>query len=236
MSKILGILGGMGPLATVNFFEKIILLTEAKSDQDNIHILIDNNTSIPDRSGYLINGGDNPGKYLVESACRLEAMGADFLAMPCNTAHYFYEDIVKNINIPFLNMVEETAKHIVKEYPGASRAGLLATDGTCKAGIYDKVFVKYGIEIIKPASDMQKYVSGLIYDIKNGFTGINLEGYYTVLEKISDKADVVILGCTELPLAHERFKIKGDCIDTVKILAVSAIRFAGKKVKDIDIA
>ena len=110
--KTIGIIGGMGPLATVDLFGKIVNLTDAKCDNDHIHILIDNNTYIPDRTSYILGDGKNPLDELVKSAKRLKDMGADFLVMPCNTAHYFYNDIINNVSIPFINMIEETASYI----------------------------------------------------------------------------------------------------------------------------
>src|SRR5699024_10166329 len=110
--KTLGILGGMGPLATVKLFEKIVSLTHANKDQEHIHTIIDSNINIPHRSRYILGNGDDPLNELIKSAKRLENAGADFLVMPCNTAHYFYDKIVAVMNIPFLNMIEETAKYI----------------------------------------------------------------------------------------------------------------------------
>ncbi|QEK12479.1 amino acid racemase [Crassaminicella thermophila] len=228
MHKKLGILGGMGPLATADLFRKIILLTKAKCDQEHIHILIDNNTSIPDRTAHLIAGGEDPRKYLIESAKRLESMGADFLIMPCNTAHYFYEDIIKEIKIPFLNMIEETAKFISEKYD-QKKIGLLATEGTCKTGVYDNIFNKYDLEIIKPIKN-QKYVTDFIYGIKAGHNDINLEGFHKAVEELQENnTEIFILGCTELSVGYEMFKMKGNYIDPLEVISIRAINFAGKK-------
>ena len=167
MSKTLGIIGGMGPLATVKLFELIVLLTKANSDQEHIHILIDNNTLIPDRTNYILNKvGEDPRIQLIESAQNLEKIGADYLVMPCNTAHNFYEDIIEKTDIPFINMIEETAKYVKYNHIGTTKIGLLATQGTIEAKVYDKVFSKYGIEVMKPSKEFQKYVTELIYNIK----------------------------------------------------------------------
>ena len=133
MSKSIGILGGMGPLATVNLFKKIIELTDADCDQDNIRIYVDNNTSIPDRTAYILGKGSDPRAQLIVSAKKLEQIGADFIIMPCNTAHYFYDDIAAEINVPFLNMIEETLKNIV-EQSCSKKIGLLATEGNLQFG------------------------------------------------------------------------------------------------------
>lgn len=235
--KTIGIIGGMGPLATVDLFKKIVTLTEAEGDNEHIHIIIDNNTEIPDRTRHILNNGENPENHLIKSAVKLEMMGADVIIMPCNTAHYFYDSIVKFIKVPFLNMIEETAKEIMNKYPGYRRIGLLATEGTCRAGIYDRVFVKYGMEIIKPSDDRQQHVTNLIYDIKKGKTCIDLTGMGKVLAELKSRGiDTLILGCTELPVAFQMFNIKESYMDPTRILACSAIRFVGKRViDDVDV-
>ncbi|QZY56337.1 aspartate/glutamate racemase family protein [Crassaminicella profunda] len=227
MCKKLGILGGMGPLATADLFKKVILLTDANCDQEHIHILIDNNTSIPDRTAHLIAEGDDPREQLIASAKRLESMGADFLIMPCNTAHNFYEAIIKEIEIPFLNMIEETSKFIAEKYAG-KKIGLLATEGTCQTGVYDRAIQKYGMELVKPTKT-QKNVTDFIYDIKAG-KDITIDGFNESVEELKNLgAEVFILGCTELSVGYEMFKMKGNYVDPLEVIALRAIHFAGKK-------
>lgn len=232
MSYKLGILGGMGPLATVTLFERIVLLTDAKCDQNHLHIFIDNYASIPDRTSYLIGKGENPKEYLIESAKRLQNIGADFLIMPCNTAHYFYKDIIKEINIPFLNMIEETAKFTLDKYPQMNKIGLLATDGTCNTKIYDDYFSKYNIEVVKPSKEKQTNVMELIYNMKIGIKDICLEGFYETIEEMKgNDVEVFILGCTELSSAYQLYAMKGTYIDPIDVIAQSAIKYAGKNVR-----
>ncbi|MEK6266085.1 MAG: amino acid racemase [Clostridium sp.] len=231
MSKTLGIIGGMGPLATVELFKKIVCHTNATCDQDHIRVLIDNNTSIPDRTENIIGEGEDPKKYLIESAQKLQSMGANYLIMPCNTAHYFYKDIIKEIEIPFLNMIEETANIILKRYPLIKKIGLLATKGTCCSGVYDDVFSLHGIELVKPYGDEQKHVTDLIYGIKEGVQDVDLTGFYETVESMGNHGvHLFILGCTELSVAYEKYKLKGNYVDPLSILAMGAIAFAGKKV------
>lgn len=234
MGKILGILGGMGPLATAHLFQKIISCTRADSDQEHIRIFIDNNTGVPDRTASLLDGGEDPRPYLIESARKLEAMGADFLIMPCNTAHAFYEDIVDAIHILFLNMIEETARFVRAEFPDTIRVGLLSTAGTCKTGVYDRVFKKYGLEVRKPSADDQKAVTALIYGIKQGHLDRGLKEFYGTVEHLrTDGLDVFVLGCTELSVAYDVKCFKGLFVDPVHVIATAAIRYAGKTVRDL---
>lgn len=235
MGKKLGIIGGMGPLATVKLFEMIVLMTRAKSDQEHIHILVDNNTSIPDRTDYILNRrGEDPRIQLIESAKRLEKMGADFLVMPCNTAHHFYDDIVNNINIPFIHMIEETAKYIRERYPAVKKIGLLATDGTIKAQIYHEIFNRYHIEVLTPKRDYQKYVMDLIYNIKEDVVQNNLDGFYKAMDDLKEQgAELYVAGCTEVSVAIELFNLEGEIVDAMKVLAIRAIERVGKEAKDM---
>lgn len=223
--KTVGIIGGMGPLATVDLFGKIVNLTEAKCDNEHIHILIDNNTYIPDRTSYIIGNGENPINELVKSAKRLKEMGADFLVMPCNTAHYFYDDIKSQISIPFINMIEETAIHIKDK--NVEKVGLLSTTGTIKANVYDKIFDEYNIKVIKPSCENQEIIMDLIYGVKQGKKDFEIDKIYNVLNDfIKDDIEYIILGCTELPVAFDLMKIKGNYIDPTEVLAKSAIKNA----------
>ena len=132
--KMLGILGGLGPMATVYFYELVTRHTKAACDQDHIHILIDNNTNIPDRTAALLSGGESPVPELQKSAARLTAMGAEGLMMPCNTAHCFHGDVQAVSEVPVLHMIELTREAL--EQRGVTCAGLLATNGTIQTGVY----------------------------------------------------------------------------------------------------
>lgn len=231
MSKTLGIIGGMGPLATVNLFNRIVINTDAQNDQEHIHILVDNNTNIPDRTDFLLGMGKDPTEELIESAIRLEKAGADFLIMPCNTAHYFYETIKEKINIDFLNMIEETVRFIQFNYPNNKKVGLLATDGTLKTKIYDLHFNKQNIQIINPEKDAQNSIMDIIYGIKEGKRGIQTDGIYSAVEEFKAKGvEVFILGCTELSVINETCILEGNFVDALNVIAKRAIEFAGKKV------
>ncbi|MCI8275846.1 MAG: amino acid racemase [Lachnospiraceae bacterium] len=231
MKKTIGIVGGMGPLATSDLFRKIVEVTDAKSDQEHVRVCIDNNTEIPDRTAAILNGGEDPVPEMVKSAVRLQGMGADVLIMPCNTAHYFYDRLIPFVDTPFLNMIEETAKEIKRR--GIKKVGLLATDGTCRSGVYKNVFDAMGIEMCMPSPDKQKSVMDVIYKgVKAGNLSIELTGFYEAMDELFEKgAKTLILGCTELPVAFDLFKIDRPNIDPTLVLAAAAVRFVGAKVK-----
>lgn len=230
--KTIGIIGGMGPLAAARLFERIVILTKADCDNEHIPMIIDNNTIIPDRTRAILNNGDNPTSELVRSALRLELMGADAIIIACNTAHYFYDEIIKFVKIPVINMVEETAKYIRKINPAVKCVGLLATEGTCASGIYKRVFEKFGMELVIPKPEEQQHITNLIYDIKKSREDIDPEDTKKVVSALRARgAEVIVLGCTELPIASSRYGICNSYVDSLEVLAMSAIAYAGKEIK-----
>ena len=229
---IIGIIGGMGPLATADLFKKIILNTQADKDQDHLRILIDNNTDIPDRTAAILYGGEDPRPQLVHSAKTLSAMGAQILVMPCNTAHYFYNDIQKNVDVPVLSMIELTQKALTKR--GIRTVGLLATEGTIRSGIYQKVLADAGVEVVTPSDEEQVAITNLIYrGVKAGDYGYDTTDAQAVMERLLERgAEILILGCTELPLAMEMYDLDFATCDPTMELARGVIIAAGGQVRD----
>jgi len=232
MEKTIGIIGGMGPLATCDLFRKIIDITDASCDQEHIRVCIDNNTEIPDRTAAIIAGGKDPVEQMSRSAKGLQGMGADVLIMPCNTAHYFHKRVAETVEIPLLNMLEETAAYARQK--GIKRVGLLATDGTIRSGVYANAFEKEGIAICTPSAENQKAVMSVIYEgVKAGNYALDLTGFYKAMEELfAAGAETLVLGCTELPVAFDMFQIDRPHIDPTRILAAAAVRFVGGKLKE----
>ncbi len=223
----IGILGGMGPLATADLFRKIVLHTGASSDREHIHTLIDSNCLIPDRTEFIMGRGPSPLEEMIKTALRLEMM----VVMPCNTAHYFYDDIKKFLEADFISMIEETADEVTGKGAIEGKVGLLATEGTCRAGVYDRVFEKKGIALIKPDKEFQDTVSSVIYNVKKGIFSSYEETLAPVISAMKQKgARLFILGCTELPVYFETMRIEENIMDPTDILAKSAVRRAGKRV------
>ena len=223
----IGIIGGMGPLATADLFQKIIQNTRASCDQEHLHILIDNNTAIPDRTAALLHGGADPFPQMLESALRLEEDGADCLLMPCNTAHYFHGQLQERVHIPLLNMLELTCQALKRR--GITRAGLLATTGTIETGIYQRAAQKLQVELLLPTPEEQTWVMDLIYQgVKAGDPNCDPKRVQCVIDRLLTQrgAQAVILGCTELPLAVQMYRIQAPCVDPTLELAKGAIRQA----------
>ena len=210
MYKKVGIIGGMGPAATCDLMMKIINMTDAASDQEHIHVLVDSNINIPDRTEALLHGGEDPVPEMLASAKRLESIGADFLILPCNTAHCFVPRLENQVSIPFLSMPDETAALLRRK--GVKTAAVLATDGTVQSGLYGKALAAKGIEAIYPNDEQQ--IVAIVDDLR------------------SRGAEALLLACTELPLAFDITGIDDDtCVDPTRVLAAAAIREAGAKIR-----
>ena len=231
MTGSIGILGGMGPMATCDLMGKIIQSTDAKNDQEHIHIYVDCNTNIPDRTAAILHQGADPLPEMIKSANRLQEMGADVLIMPCNTAHYFIDSIQKTVTVPILNMLKETAACLQKQ--GITKAAVLATDGTVQCGLYDNALQAFGIEPLHPKAEEQALIMHLIYDcVKAGKPCPHPEKIIALSQRlIQDGAQALILGCTELPIAFSQIGAQLPTIDPTQVLAEAAIRYVGGSVK-----
>jgi aspartate racemase len=226
--KIIGILGGMGPEATLDLFYKIIKITSAEKDQDHLRIIIDNNPKIPDRTAAILGKGEDPLPALQETAQNLEKAGADFIVIPCNTAHYFLSSIQESVNIPVLNMIEETAKETKKRIPQIKKVGLLASIGVYKSEIYHQHFKKFNIEVISPEEKDKEEIMKVIYTIKAGDLSKRVKkNILKITQKLIDKgAEAIIAGCTEIPLILKEGDVSVPLIDPTQILARIAVQEA----------
>ena len=231
MKKTLGILGGMGPLATCDLMRKVIEHTDAACDQDNIHIVVDCNTNIPDRTKAILDNGADPVPEMVKSAVRLQGMGADALIVPCNTAHYFLDRVSQFVDIPILNMPLETAKFLRRQ--GVEKAAILATDGTVRTGIYEKGMKEQGVEFVYPNQSEQALVMSLIYEcVKAGKPCTQVGEVMAMCDRLrGEGAQTFVLACTELPIAFEQLQLGVSTADPTDILACAAVRYMDCKVK-----
>ena len=226
-AKTVGIIGGMGPEATLDFFYKIIKATPAKKDQDHIHIIIDNFPQIPDRTAFLLGKGENPLPYILKSVKTLEKANVDVLCMPCNTAHYFVEDIRNATRLPLISIIESTLNKIKSRFKNSKNIGLLATDGTIIGRIYHKVFEVEGYKIITPSEEKQNEVMKIIYSIKAGKIEENVQTFEEIIEHMKFLgSELIVLGCTELPILLKYFKPSIPLVDVTSCLAKEVVNFA----------
>ena len=230
-AKIIGVIGGMGPLATVDLYRKIVEHTDADCDQAHVRTIIDSNTNIPDRTAALLSGGESPVRELQSSVRLLEQAGAQVLVMPCHTAHCFYDDVQGSASVPVLNMIELTVQELKRQ--GARRVGLLATDGAVQSGIYQRHFDGSGIELLLPDAEGQAALMDMIYSgVKAGCAEYDTTAVRAALGRLMDAgAQTLILGCTELPPAFEMYDLSYPSLDPTLILAIAAITAAGGTVK-----
>ncbi|MEA3423616.1 MAG: amino acid racemase [Bacillota bacterium] len=219
--KKLGILGGMGPLATITLYNKIVLKTEAGNDQEHIHTIIDSNTEIPDRTSFILGNGYDPLPQLKSSIDMLNGAGADLIIMPCNTAHYFYNDLESYSKAPMLNMVKMTADI------SDSNTCLLATKGTFDAEIYQR----YNKDIIIPDDDIVKRLMTVIYEVKSNNRIKAYEIFKKIINELRDEGyEKFILGCTELSALYDIYPdIEGEFIDPMDMMVDEILMLFGKE-------
>ena len=232
--KLLGILGGNGPMATAYFYELLTALTIAECDQDHIDMIISSRSSTPDRSSYILGKSDeNPLPVMIEEAKKLEAYGADLIAIPCNTAHYFYDGVAKETSIPVLNIITETVNYL--HGVGVKKAALFATEGTCKSGTYQAVSAGK-VEIVTPDEADRDIITSIIFDdIKRGREP-DIEKFISVAEKMREGGcERIILGCTELSLIkknYEQIKQSNFFTDSLEMLARKTVIECGKPCRE----
>lgn len=228
-SKLLGILGGLGPMSSVYFYELLTSLTDAGCDQEHIDMVISSRATTPDRTAYILGrSDDNPLDVMISEAKKLVAFGAELIAIPCNTAHYFYDRLSEEIEVPILNIIEESVKRLSAD--GIRRFGLLATEGTVKSRTYQKYCAAHGIECVVPDDEYQKMVSEIIY----GQIKKNLPADMDSFMKISDHmkrlgCERLILGCTELSLIKRGGGLGDYYTDSLECLALATIHACGKR-------
>ncbi|MBR5369136.1 MAG: amino acid racemase [Lachnospiraceae bacterium] len=252
--KKLGIIGGMGPLATARLFETIVELTKSDSDAGHIRTLIDCNPGIPDRTRAILDGGESPVPEIVKTAKGLITQGAEVLLLACNTSHYYFEEIENALReetvvagdvgksagetghkFKLINLIEETGKTVLEK--GMTRVGVLATRGAVEGRVFDKYLTPMGIECVYPDPEGQKVVNALIYDaVKAGrdLSGKLADDYCKICKELFERgAQALILGCTEIPIAMKTAGIWERLselifIDSIEVLAKVGIREAEK--------
>ena len=231
MNKTIGIIGGMGPMATCDLMKKIIENTDAACDQEHIRICVDSNTNIPDRTAAILGKGPDPRPEMTKSAVYLQSIGADVLIVPCNTAHFFVPDVQKAVSTPILHMPRETAKALQEQ--GVKVAAILATDGTLRVGLYDQELQNLGITPVHPEPEDQKMIMSVIYDyVKAGKDYPYPEKLAAMQERLARQGvERLILGCTELPIAFSQISTLIPTIDPTTVLARAAVRYVGGKLK-----
>lgn len=220
-----GVLGGLGPEATLDFYARVIRRAGAATDQDHIRVIIDSNPHVPNRNDAIAGRGESPGPHLARMAAGLERAGADFLVMACNAAHAWQGEIEAATTLPFVSIVDETVAATVERFPGVRRVGLLAADGTLDSGLYQHAFGTVGLEAIH--ADRPEFMR-LLYRIKAGDTGPDVRrGMRELAAELGRAgAEVLIAACTEVPLVLSPADCERPLIDSTEVLADAVIAIA----------
>lgn len=229
MKDFLGVVGGIGPLATTYFMKKVINFTSAVNDQDHINMIVLNHAEIPDRTAYILDKtNSNPYPYLLEDCLMLQEAGAKLIAIPCNTSHYFLPQLKQKVKVPIVDMQKETAKALKKL--GLQKVGVMATSGTVATGLFQNALKVEGIDCFLPPNSVQNRIMDIIYsNIKAGVMPNRAE-----FDEVSDyfwqnECKAIILGCTELSMLKEIFELKDNFVDALDIAASFVVSFFNKQ-------
>ena len=239
MAKLLGILGGLGPMSSAYLYKMITEHTKADRDQDHIDIVINSRAATPDRTAYILgNSDDSPLPYMVEDAKRLEKYGADGIIIACNTAHYFIDEVRRAVSVPVPSIIYETVDFLKKS--GFRKPGILATTGTITAESYQEKCRSLGLDFAIPSAASQEKLMNMIYGcVKSGKTA-SVEEFLEVSREMQELGcDCLILGCTELSVMADELRLYDNddipyLADSLQVLAAFSIGFCGKECVGFD--
>ncbi len=230
--KKLGIIGGLGPMATVYFMELIIKMTDVCTDQEHIKVCLQSIPDTPDRTDYICGISDkNPLPYLEDAGKILELQGVDFIAIPCVTAQYFYNDLSNKLNVPVIPLIRGLVEEIKEK--GIDTVGIMATNGTIQSKVLQDEFNKKNINVVFPTKEGQDSIMDIIYNQIKAGRDVNIEQFNKVGEELRDVgAKRIIIGCTELSLIKRDYNILSDYVDVLDILAKNAVEYSGAPLKE----
>ena len=219
-----GVLGGMGPDATVDFMARVLAATPASVDEDHIRMIVDHNPQVPSRQAAILGDGEDPGAVMAGMARGLEVAGADFIVMPCNTAHVFQDSICSAISIPLVSIVDLT----VAECRPFTRVGLMATAACLRAEIYQAALAAEGKDVVLPTDEELAEFTRLIGVIKTGEQGQAVQDGMRALANAMQQrgAQAIIAGCTEIPLVLDETMLEIPLISSTDILADATVAIA----------
>jgi aspartate racemase len=222
--KIVGVLGGMGPDATVDFMARVIAATPAEKDQDHVHMIVDQNPGVPSRQTAILAGGDDPGPAMAEMAVRLENAGADFLVIPCNTAYIFKDAVTRATRIPLLSIIDVT----VAACRSFSTVGLLASEGCLVGKQYQRVFSAAGIDVVLQTEEELAGLMRLIFQIKTGDKSDAVSDAMRELasDLVERGAQAVVAACTEIPLVLDESVLDVPLVSSTDVLAYQTVAYA----------
>ena len=225
--KKLGVIGGLGPMATAYFFQLVTQMSYAVCDQEHIETLIYSKPTIPDRTKYILNRNEqNPVGDIIEVGNVLKNSGAEVIAIPCITAHFFHNEIEKALELPIIHGIEETASYLKQR--NITKIGIMATDGTIQSELFQTTFENHGLQSIVPDEENQKKVMSIIYDNVKAGTTVDMNLFQDVSKHLFEQgAEVIILACTELSIVKRDYKLPAGYLDVLEVLALTAVKQCG---------
>lgn len=224
----LGVIGGMGPLATVKFYDKIVLNTEAYNDNEHIDLIVLNHSTMPDRTKCIIENKDTEFLNEIKKDLEiLERIGIDVVAIPCNTSHYFYDEFKNFTNLKIINMIEETILEIKRR--GIKKVTVFGTLGTLNSKVYNKYAKENGIEVKELSLEDKKTVMDIIYKIKET-NNLESKDFVEILNRYCNDKTIGIIACTELSLLDISENL--NTIDALDVLVNKSIEYSGAKIKN----
>ena len=226
--KKLGIIGGLGPMATALFMKMVVEMTDARSDQEHIEMIVYNCPKIPDRTDYILGKSvQDPAPWLIHLGEKLVEEGAELIAIPCITTSYFYEELAAAIDVPIINIVQETCSYLTER--NIHCAGLLATSGTIASGLFQQAFAAAGCTLVLPDAITQEDVMHVIYDNVKANCPIDMPRFERASKYLRDaEAQVILLGCTELSVVRENYNIGTGYLDVMQLMAKCAVEYCGR--------
>lgn len=231
--KLLGIIGGLGPASSAYFYELITEHTAAEHDQDHIDIILSSRATTPDRTDFILGRStDSPLPAMVADAKSLEQYGASAIVIPCNTAHYFIDEVRRSVSVPVPSIITETVMHLKR--CGFKKAAVLATEGTIATGSYQRDLEEHGIGYAVPDDEAKAGLMHLIYGcVKKGVIPQADDLYAIARPMFEDGCDCAILGCTELSLIGKKMNDR-RFVDSLTVLAAVSIGLMGHKTVGLD--
>lgn len=230
--RVFGVLGGMGPDATSAFLQAVLRHSgPADTDQQHVPLILYNNPKVPDRNAALAGRGPSPGPVLAAMARALERAGAEFLVMPCNTAHAFADAVTAATTLPFISIVEETCAAAMALRPGLTRAGLLGTPACIASGLYATGLAGRGVETVCGDDEAMARFSELLYAIKAGQRGSAVRaGMASLAKGLHERgAEIVIAACTEVALVLGPRDLPLPLLDSLDVLAAQCVRYSRRE-------
>ena len=226
--KVVGIIGGMGPEATVDFMSRVLLATPAVKDQDHVRMIVENNPRIPSRQAAMKGEGKDPGGAIAAIATRLEVAGADFLVMPCNLAHVWRSDIESAISVPFISIIDQSVQLALCQSSNDNAVGLMTTPGCFSAGLYQQALAEAGRPVILQTPNELSTTMSLVERIKSGDKSREVAMGLRQLadELIKRGAKVLIAACTEFPLVLNESMFDVTFITSTDALAKKTVLLA----------